>query len=198
MKSLNARTMLNGLVEQVKAELEDLKAANKRLHARNEELQSRVAELEQYSRKNNIEIRGVPETQGEDVVEIVKTIAEKIQIPVSEADLDVVHRVPAKGNVKNLIVRFCSRAKKAEFVAKARKARLQTNEINFHGTNPKPVYINDHLTPANKRLFAKALNLKKENNWRFLWTEDCQIKARKTENSKVHRIRDEADLSIFR
>lgn len=105
--------------------------------------------------------------------------------------------MPSTANSKTVIARFVSRTKKAEFIAKARKARLQTKDIRFHDAETKPVYINDHLTMENKQLFSKALALKKEHNWQFLWTADCLIKARKTEDSRVFRIRDETDLRVF-
>lgn len=156
----------------------------------------KIAELEQYSRLNNVEIRGVPCTQGEDCVAILKTVGEKIGCPVMPTDLDVVHRVPtAKGNNKNILARFTSRDKKTEFISKARKAKLCLSNINIASTPDSPVYVNEHLTPANKALFSKALELKKEKNWMFLWTANCQVWARKTEDSKVYRIYDEADLA---
>lgn len=191
-------SFFNETVESLKEEQVRLKAKNKALAARNETLEKRVAELEQYSRKNNVEIKGVPCTKGEDCISIMEVIGEKIECPVTKDDLDVVHRVPSKSASKHIIARFTSRAKKAEFIAKARKARLQTNDIGFQGTDTQAVYVNDHLTQGNKQLFAKALALKKENAWQFLWTDDCVIKARQTTESRVLRIRDEADLEIFR
>lgn len=185
-------------VESLKAEQVRLKAENKALAARNQTLEKRVAELEQYSRKNNVEVKGVPCTKGEDCIGIMEAIGRKIECPVTKGDLDVVHRVPSKSASKHIIARFTSRAKKAEFIAKARKARLQANDIGFHGTDNQAVYVNDHMTQGNKQLFAKALALKKEKKWQFLWTDDCVIKARQTTESRVLRIRDEADLEIFR
>lgn len=182
----------------MKTEREQLKAANKTLVARNQELERRVCDMEQYSRKNNLEIKGVPTTKGEDCVKIIQAIGNKIECPVSEADLDIVHRVPSKGDTKNLIARFLSRTKKNEFVKKARKARLQAKDIGFHGMETRQIYVNDHLTLSNKKLFAKALELKNEKAWKFLWTIDCQIMARKTEESRAVRIKDETDLAMFR
>lgn len=99
---------------------------------------------------------------------------------------------------KNIIARFCSRDKKQEFLSKARKAKLHTNDLGFPGPHHYPLYVNDHLTVENKRLFAKALSLKREKGWAFLWTDNCHIKARQSNESRVYRIRTEADLSIFR
>lgn len=60
-----------------------------------------------------------------------------------------------------------------------------------------PVIVNEHLTFDNKKLFSKALALKKEHQWQFLWTDNCRIKARKSEDSKVFGIGTESDLRVF-
>lgn len=193
-------TMFNQLYEVMKAQQEGLAKENKELARSNQQLTKRVAELEQYSRLNNVEIKGVPQTQGEDCSAILKEIGEKIGCPVESVDIDVVHRVPAKQG-QNIIARFCSRTKKADFAAKAKKARLTTGSIGFRpqGTsrNDQPVFINDHLTPENKRLFAQALALKREKQWQFLWVDNCRIKARKGLDSRVYRISGVNDLEIF-
>lgn len=175
-----------------------LVASNKELVAKNAALEKRVANLEQYSRLNNVEIKKVPVTKGENCAAILTAIGDAIDCPISSADLDAIHRVPTKSDDLNIIARFCCRDKKNDFVRKARKARLRTNQIGFSGEEHEPVYVNDHLTHENKILFAMALKLKKEHSWQFLWTDNCLIKARKTCDSKVYRISSEADLRIFR
>lgn len=193
-------SIMETLVDKVKAENASLIIANKALKAQNETLTKKVSEVEQYSRVNNIELKGIPCTQGENCADIIKAIGAKISCPIVDTDLDIVHRVPvrAEGRTPNLIARFCSRSKKQEFLSKARKARLNTKDLNFSGTESYPVYANDHLTPENKRLFAKALALKKETEWKFLWTDNGRIKARQWDDSRVFRIETEADLSVFR
>lgn len=188
---------LNRTVESLRSEKEELTAMNKSLIARNESLERRIGDLEQYSRKSNLEIKGVPFTQGENCMTILQTIASKIDCPVSTSDIEVVHRVPSASDTKHLLVRFHSRALKTDFISKARKARLNTSDIGFSKARGKPVFVNDHLTPQNKQLFSKALQLKKDKSWRFLWTDDCVIKARQSTDSRVFRIRCESDLAIF-
>lgn len=183
--------------DSLKAKYAEVVEANKILTARNKALEERMADLEQYSRLNNIEIKGVPVTKGEDCGAILKSVAEALECPIEASDIDTIHRVPAFSGEKNIIARFCSRDKKNEFIRRARKARLRANQIGFSKECDSPVYLNDHLTMANKKLFAKALALKKEKKWQFLWTENCQIKARWNEESKVFRIATESDLKIF-
>lgn len=187
---------MNGLVESLRKDNASLIAENKALKNQNVALSRKVAQMEQYSRINNVEIKGIPVTEGEDCAAVMQTIGDTIDCKLSPTDIDVVHRVATmKEGTKNLLARFCSRAKKAEFVSKARKAKLCLQDIGLSGAINSPVYINDHLTPENKALFSEALTLKKANNWKFLWTDNCQIKARRTTDSKVLRITCEADLA---
>ncbi|KAH6921291.1 hypothetical protein HPB50_027721 [Hyalomma asiaticum] len=57
---------LNDLVDKLHSEKASLEAENKALKNENYSLSRKVSELEQYSRMNNVEIRGIPCTQGED------------------------------------------------------------------------------------------------------------------------------------
>ncbi|KAH7938513.1 hypothetical protein HPB49_024749 [Dermacentor silvarum] len=196
-KHVDSLKFLNDLVEKLHSCKASLVAENKALKSENCSLSRRVSELDQYSRINNIEIRGIPCIQGEDCVAVLETTGRKIGCPVTSTDLDVVHRVSTKdkGN-KNLIARFGSRTNKNDFISKARKERLCLSDIGRYDSN-FPIFVNDHLTPQNKALFSKALALKKANNWKHLWTDNCQIKARKTNESRICRIADESDLSLF-
>lgn len=95
------------------------------------------------------------------------------------------------------MARYCSCEKKNEFVRKARKARLKSRALGFSGEGTHAVSIIYHHSQDNKMLFAKALALGKDKQWACLWTDNCQIKARKSTDSAVFRIKSESDLSIF-
>lgn len=69
---------LNRTVESLKTEKEELTAMNKSLIGHNESLERRI-DMKQYSRKNNLEIKGIPCTQGQDCMTIYQTIASKIE-----------------------------------------------------------------------------------------------------------------------
>lgn len=184
--------------EAAKSANTDLIASSKSQAECNDRLTIKVAQVEQYSRLNNIEIKGVPVTQGESCSELLERIGEKVGCSVTPDDLDTVHRVPTQvKNELNIIARFRSRDKRSSFLAEARKARLTTSSLDFTGRRDTAIFFNEHLTPENKRLLGKARALKKDKNWMFLWTENCVIKARKTANSRVFRILSERDLAIF-
>lgn len=145
-----------------------------------------------------MEIRGVPTTQGENCRNIVELLGKKVGCPIKPEDIDTVHRVPTRDiNNKNIIVRFCSRDMRTEFLKKARKFCPKTDLLGFSAAQEKPIYVNEHLTSDNKRLFSKALALKKQMKWAFLWTDNCVIKARQILDSVVHRIVSDVYLHVF-
>ncbi|KAK8785929.1 hypothetical protein V5799_007708 [Amblyomma americanum] len=137
---------------------------------------------------NNVEVKGVPCTQGEDCVTIMQTIGEKFGCPVTPADLDVAQRVPTKNeNQTNILAHFFSETKKAHFVSKARKARLTLFDIDIGASEDSPFsFVNDRLTAENTALFSKASPLKKVKKRKFLWTDNFMIKARKTTDITVY------------
>lgn len=190
-------SFMNETVEELKSAQADMAFQVKSLADSNEKLARRVAELEQYSRLSNLEIKGLPFTKGEDCTQIMLKVGEKISCTVEPEDFEVVHRVPTRSDEKNLIARFRSREKRNEFLARARKVRLTTKSLGFSGQSEKAVFVNEHLSPANKRLFGAALKLKKAKQWMFLWTSNCVIKARQSTDSTVFRITSDKDLQAF-
>ncbi|KAH7940719.1 hypothetical protein HPB49_004321 [Dermacentor silvarum] len=190
-------SVMNTFYEEMKRKNELVTGENKSLQKSNDQLTAKIADMEQRSRINDIEIKGVPAKKGEDCTAILRKMGDVIGCPVHQADIDAVHRVPAKKD-SNIIARFCSRNKKDEFLRKARKARRTTQSLGFPQSESANVYVNDHLTPENKRLFAQALSLKREKHWKFLWVDNGRIKARKSEDSRVHVITNMQDLSVIR
>ncbi|KAH7959401.1 hypothetical protein HPB49_010874 [Dermacentor silvarum] len=64
MKSMQeSLSMFNGLYESVKVQNETILKENKLLKDENAKLSQRLMSLEQYSRLNNVEVKGIPVTE---------------------------------------------------------------------------------------------------------------------------------------
>ena len=63
--------------------------------------------LEQYMRKNSLEIRSVPETADTKMEDIVLKLAEALDVPVEPKDIKICPKLNRKGN-KPIIVKFIS------------------------------------------------------------------------------------------
>ncbi|KAH9379196.1 hypothetical protein HPB48_000227 [Haemaphysalis longicornis] len=97
-------------------------------------LHAKSPHLSSTPRANNLEIRGVPVTQGEECLEIVKQLGDDIGCTVQTEDIDTTHRVPThNANQKNIIVRFCSRNKRTEFLSNTRRSRPTTSCLGVLG-----------------------------------------------------------------
>ncbi|KAH9371925.1 hypothetical protein HPB48_021056 [Haemaphysalis longicornis] len=103
-------------LRKTKQELDSLKKEHATLKVEKEELeryvsdmQTEMTQLKQFIRKQNIEIKGIPQEPKESLAEIIQKIGEKVDAKLEPSDIDVVHRVPTKEPTQtNIIVRFGS------------------------------------------------------------------------------------------
>lgn len=158
------------------------------------DLERRLTQSEQYSRCTNLEIQGVPKSENESVFDVVFKIGEAISENITASDVEVCHRVPTRDPLKtNIIVQFKSRTKRDTVLKKAKKTRLNHKDIGLD--TAAPVYVNEHLCPALKRLLGMAVKRKHECLWKSVWSYNGKIFAKKTENSDPVHISDERDLA---
>ena len=107
-ESLSKATKANNAT---KLDLQALREKFKKQKSTTDELYESLDDLEQYSRKNSLEIHGVPEdTSAEDVV--IK-LSELLDEPVRGEDIDITHKINSgKNKPRNIIVKFISHKKK--------------------------------------------------------------------------------------
>ncbi|KAH6945216.1 hypothetical protein HPB50_007566 [Hyalomma asiaticum] len=185
---------LRSEVNEVKTRTHDLQQENQKLNKELKEVNKELVELKQYGRKNNIELKGLPASGNEDLRKTIQAVAKSLQIEHASSEIDVVHRVPTRGNgPANIVVKFVSRSTRDRFLQAAKKNRLNASMIGFEENTP--VFINEHLCRENKILLGKAIQAKRENNWKFAWVSDGKILMRKAENTRVVQVTCEEDLA---
>lgn len=189
----------------VKKENEELVQKNNVLESKVYDLEQRVRNLEfdhdtleQYTRKFNVEVHGIPECEGENLADIIIKIGQKISVDITSQDIDIVHRLRKKTpTTKPIIVRFTSYRKKREFYQA--RFNLKTTKISEiiesvqHEVEAK-IYINENLTQRRQELLAKARKMRKAKKLVRVWTADGKLFVRKTEESRPVRISEDWDL----
>ncbi|XP_039291285.1 uncharacterized protein LOC120352976 [Nilaparvata lugens] len=148
---------------KVKGELADIKKENAELRLKNEDLnelvedlRERMRNIEQYTRKNNLEISGIPVTPQEDVRHIVKDVGAALGCDMQVSQIAAAHRVPSynKERPPAIIVNFYNRDTKEEILRKFREVRgknhLTANTINKNFI-PSRVYVSQE----NKQFLSK-------------------------------------------
>lgn len=155
---------------------------------------------DQWVRRSNIQINGVPYKKSENLINIVKSLAVHSGFELHDSsDIDFVTRVAVKNDEKNnrpkpIILKMQARYRKDDFLSCLRKLRsLKASDIGFHGINT-PIYANDHLSSYNKTLLKEAKKKAEAKNYRFCWVRNCTVMVRRTEDSPVIHITSEECL----
>ncbi|KAK3108416.1 hypothetical protein FSP39_007624 [Pinctada imbricata] len=128
---------------------------------------------EQYSRKNNIKIHGVQESQGEDMAEAVSILlADVAKIRLDEADVIALHRVPGKPRVPRPIL-----VKLKNSNAKAKIMRKRSDVKNAG----KGMRLSDDVTKRNSDLIQR---LQDHDHIYQAWYFNGGVYAKTTPNGK--------------
>lgn len=181
------------------------------LHTENIELRATVLDLQQQINnqaqtllRNEVEITGIEEIQSENPYHLAMTTAVNLGVALQDSDIVYATRVgPKRSDVSNkqlqrpLVVAFARRVKRDEFLKQA-KVRRNLKSNNIVGQGPeRTVYVNERLTPANRRLFRSARIFAKSHKYKHCWTLNGAIFVRKRDaslGSPAIRVYGEEDL----
>ncbi|KAK3725833.1 hypothetical protein QZH41_003800 [Actinostola sp. cb2023] len=195
-KLLQEVKCLESSLSQANTNIDELKVEKDKLRADLEVLEQKQDEMEQYQRKYNVEIHGIPESPDEEVDQLIVKLAESINVDIDYDDLDIAHRIPSRAKIRPIIVKFKAYEDKSNFYAARSKLKyLKVNDHDFNGASS--IYINENLTSHRKSLYADVRKRAKQNRWFASWTSDGKILVRKEKGGKIYRIRKEADLEFL-
>lgn len=173
---------------------EDLKTENNNLKKQVCDLTNQLDHMEQYSRLNNLEIQGIPEKTGENLITVMETIGIYLNFPIDVNHIDAIHRVASRysGAPRNIIVKFTSRRVKENLLAAYKSLRL-TNKtksgLKIDGISDV-LYMNEHLTQSNKLLYKEARKSAKEKSYKYVWVKNGRIFLRKDDRSRITVVTD--------
>lgn len=185
---------------------EELNSTKKSLAEQIDELGNvydQLDELEQYSRKNSIEIHGIPESAYMSTEDVVLKVAEAIQVPLEERDIEISHKLKRKGN-NPIIVKFVShKTKTLVYKARTKLKGIKASDIFPSCCSPNqkqvPIYINENLTRFRRNLVNEACKLKRNHGGPILnvWTIDGKIFVKTSPEGAPVRIYSTRDLSVL-
>lgn len=200
-ESLN---FMNDQFEELKANVKACAEENKGFRTETDilkrkvkDLESRLSIMEQDSRQSNIEIHCLPEHRQENLINTVIQIGKVVSCPVSEADILVCNRVQKLNRdskmPKTVICKLANKLKRDNLLASVYKYnkshpkdKLNSKHLGL-GDRESPVFINEHLTPANKSLHAATRIWAKEKQYKYVWVRNGKIFVRR-DNEQPARI----------
>ena len=153
----------------------------------NTKLKEKVASLErqtwsnsQYSRRECLELSGIPETiENKDLEGTVLGIFEKLGVMVDPSNVEDCHWIKSSKGPKKAIVKL-SRRKDANKIRLLKKG-LKGMNLSSLGINVT-VYINDSLCISYKMLWGKCRKLLLNKYIHSFWVTNCTIKLKMGES----------------
>lgn len=195
------------VVDQLAKDNITLTKENSTLKSTVSELSERLNNLEQHLREDNLEMQGVPEHRAENLCNLVEQCSRIVGYSFKEEDIVKCTRV-AKQNKESklpraIIIKFRNVRKRDEFYSAVYRYnktnpnnKLNTSVLGISG-DQKPVYISEHLSPANKMLHAEARKKAKELGYKFVWIKNGRIYVRKQVDSQYIVIKNKESLGLI-
>jgi regulator of replication initiation timing len=185
-------------VSKLLAQVDKLNSENIALRNRVVILENRLDECEQYSRRETIEIHGVPMEPNEQVLEVVKQVGKSLDIAIEDNMISACHRLRGRdnnGKPPGIIVKMVRRFDAERIIERRRvKRNLSTHDIGLTSRPAVPIYINESLSPGRRRLLNAAREKKREKSYTYLWIRGGKILMRKADGEPVRAITCSADL----
>lgn len=188
-------TKLKGLGDRVsvlETAINETQAASTSL----ESIKSQFYNQDQWTRMNNVEIKGVPMKNNENLFIVIDKLGEYISYQVPKTQINYISRIPTYNSKdKTILLSFVNRYVKEDFVAAARAMKKISASDLGYSSDVRRVYVNDHLTPQNKKLLNEVKSIAKDKQYSYVWVRYAKIHVRKNDSSHVITIHSELDLN---
>ena len=173
---------LNSKIEEINMKMEVMEEKYSAVVQKLGAAESKIQQLEAYSRRNNLTISGVPETDGEETDQLVLDVAKSAGVMLTPDDIDVSHRVgrPKNNKTRNLVVKFLSHnVREKLFTARKDKS---ANRVRSHplltAEAIRGIYISENLTPESQKLLFVCRQLKAKNKVWGAYSTNGRVKVR--------------------
>ena len=183
-------------IKTLKVELAEVKESQDFISQQYEKLKCEYNNL--VGRRNNLEIVGVPYKEGENTNKMAMEVCKLIDVDITQDQISTSHRWQTNKRTNEkitspIIVRFISRDVRNK-VFSNRKLIRSADMKKFFINGIENLYVNENLTKFRKKLFWSAKQKAKSNGFRFYWTANGNVFARRSEKSTPILIRNEDDL----
>jgi hypothetical protein len=190
----NVKTSIQTTKKEVMETAKSLKEVEVKIKSADDRIydqDTRMDNIEQYLRRDCIEITGIPTVSQDNPKQIAVELGEMLGIEVTEHHISIAHRLPPTRKIRNrIIVKFVHRNMKEEFYK--RRSKLigkKSKDIpsvakeygkTIHESNS--IFINESLTSCRKKLLGRVNEYRRSNRWKHIWTINGKILLRQSDN----------------
>uniref|UniRef100_A0A6B0V3R5 Putative crack-1 is transposable element n=1 Tax=Ixodes ricinus TaxID=34613 RepID=A0A6B0V3R5_IXORI len=144
-------------------------------------LKQKVHDLEWRSRRQNLEIHGIPVSEQENLLDKINDLAEQLEVPDLTADqIMAMHRLPSRPDkTPGILVRFSNQATRDLWLEK---------RVNLKRVRSK-AYILENLTNQDKTLIWETREWAKARRYQYVWYKHGKVLVREKDGSQAHVVK---------
>ena len=179
--------------------IETLRVENSLLHEKIDKLESWISVLEtdldkqdQYSRRNNLDIQGIPDSVPDDQEKVIE-IFNQINVKINKFNIDDCHRMGK--SKKTTIVRFVNRKNCKAVLEKmfGLNRKLDNEKLGFQWD--ARIFVSENVTPYKQHLPWKCRELKQAGKILSCCSAKEVVKFRRTVNKRPIAIDHDTDIA---
>ena len=181
--------------ESVKSQIQQIEESTFNLGKDDYNLFVKSDELEQYARRDCLEVTGIPTVPNDNPALLIQD-ASKESILNWASDISIAHRLPPSKKVKDqIIVKFTQREKRDEIHSKRKNLKSKRTkdfpsvpyETKSDAVSYKAqIHVKENLTSYGRRLFGRVLQFKRHRSYKFIWTTNGKILLKRSETSTTN------------
>jgi hypothetical protein len=155
-----------------------------------EKNEKKFNDLEQYGRREMVEVQGVTRMANENTDSIIMVLAKLFKLNITIYDIEVSHRLSNRQN-SPIIVKFNNRRLRDIFFRSARTVKPKLCDINYEGETK--IFVNESLSQVNRKIFYTSRERLKPS-YRYVWTKNGSTFIRLNDQSKSMKVESLSDL----
>jgi hypothetical protein len=156
--------------QQIDSLRSEVSSLRNQLQKKDEEIHERVDNLEQYQRRNNLRIFGIPETQGEDTdLLVVDLFKNKLKLDIDVSHIERSHRVGRERTVPEGGPQTRPRAIIVKMSSYRYRRLVYESKRRLKGTG---VVVREDLTRRRTEMYNRAVD---KHGFQRVWTTDGRI-----------------------
>ena len=149
--------------------------------------------LEQYTCKNSLEIRGIPQDAYPNTEAVVIKVAEALNVTIEPEDIEISHKL------KHGRVKFCSHKTKSKLYRERTKLKdVRISDLfpsyPITGQQQQRVFIHESLTAYRRNIVDEANKRRRDGTLFSVWTLDGKIFVKTSPDGSPIRIFSAEDL----
>ena len=189
-------------IQETKKQILELESKTKQQELTIQRLQASIAmqaddmdELHQYSRRDCLEIVGIPKLPDDNPKQLFKELCSAMHIELEDNEIATVHRLPDMKGQKDRIIAKLVRRDTKERIFRSKKVIIGkttrilpsvNKELGKAVAKHSKIFINESLTTQRKKLFNAVYKFKMANKFKYIWTNNGKIYLKKDESGPVH------------